>query len=332
MVAMFQKKSPKVGNLIFLSMISFVFIVSCALVLTKNTSLIRISEVRGESSKVKEQVFPPLPVLNSGATFPILSAQAVLAVDVTSGVSLYEKDPDKKLLPASTTKIVTALTAMDYFSPGDILTVKNVSVEGQKMHLVPGEKITFDDLLYGLLVYSANDAAEVIAQNYCLRALACTGQTATGICGRDAFVAAMNAKARELSLIDSHFTNPVGLDGAGHFTTARDLIRASEVAMQYPHFAEIVATKEKVVKSTDGKLAHYLANVNELLGKVDGVLGVKTGWTEAARENLITYIVRDNRKVMLVVLGSSDRFGETKGLIDWIFTNYKWEEVKYPTG
>jgi len=100
--------------------------------------------------------------------------------------------------------------------------------------------------------------------------------------------------------------------------------------MKNPEFANIVGTKEITVKSIDGKIVHKLANVNQLLGKVPGVLGVKTGWTESARENLVTYIERDNHKIMIAVLGSQDRFGETKELINWIFANYSWQEVRLP--
>ncbi len=262
--------------------------------------------------------YPPVPVISKNATFPIFSAQGVLAVDLTSGVTLFEKDADKALLPASTTKIVTALVAMDAFNKDDVLEIGNISIEGQKMGLKKGEKIKVSDLLYGLLVYSANDAAEVLAQDY--------------IGGRDAFVMAMNQKAKSLYLENTNFTNPSGLDGGGNhiISTARDLIRVSSYAMKNPEFAKIVATKEITVKSIDGKIAHRLMNLNELLGKVPGVLGVKPGWTENARENLVTYIERDNHQVMIAVLGSQDRFGETKELINWIFANYSWQEVRSP--
>jgi D-alanyl-D-alanine carboxypeptidase len=174
----------------------------------------------------------------------------------------------------------------------------------------------FEDLLYGLLVYSANDAAETLAQDF------------PG--GYDVFITAMNQKATDLSMKNSHFDNPVGLDTDGQHSTAKDLIRASEVAMRNPTFSKIVGTKNIIVKDDSGKISYSLKNVNELLGVVPGVMGVKTGWTENARENLVTYIERDNHKIMIALLGSQDRFGETKELIDWIFTNYKWQEVKYP--
>jgi D-alanyl-D-alanine carboxypeptidase len=151
--------------------------------------------------------------------------------------------------------------------------------------------------------------------------------------GYDAFITAMNVKSKELSMESSHFENPVGLDNPDQITTARDLVRASEVAMRNPEFAKIVGTKSISITDVTGKVKYNLNNVNELLGVVPGVVGVKTGWTENARENLVTYIERDNQdgashKVVIAVLGSEDRFGETKELIDWIFTNYQWQEVK----
>lgn len=300
-------------KLLYLSLVSFLFISSSALFLTKNF-------LPSPSRVVAyEKAFTPIPVLAQGASFPIVSAQAALAVDLNSGVSFYEKNPDKSLLPASTTKIITALVAMDYYPMDKVLTVGKVTVIGQKMGLINGEKIKVSDLLYGLLVYSANDAAEVLAQNYC-----------AGACGKEAFVNAMNVKAQRLYLKNTKFSNPAGLDdGDGHTTTARDLIKVSQVAMKNPEFAKIVGTREIVVRSVDGKIVHPLRNINELLGKIDGVEGVKTGWTEGARENLVTYINRDNHKVMIAILGSQDRFGETKELIDWIFKNYSWQLVKF---
>ena len=128
-------------------------------------------------------------------------------------------------------------------------------------------------------------------------------------------------------MINSHFENPVGLDGIRQYSTAKDLVRASEVAMRNPEFAKIVGTKQVTVTDVTGKSIYNLRNINELLGSVPGVLGVKTGWTKNARENLVTYIERDGHRVIIAVLGSQDRFGETKELIDWIFTNYSWQEV-----
>jgi D-alanyl-D-alanine carboxypeptidase (penicillin-binding protein 5/6) len=302
------------NNFQFLVMLAFIFVVSSALVISGQAI---VPQPFNSPTVQPSKFFPPLPVLAAESSFPTLSAQGVLAVDLNSGVSLYEKNADAPLLPASTTKIVTALVALDTYQLDQVLLVgKGVSVDGQKMGLYQGEQMTFENLLYGLLVYSANDAAETLAQNY------------PG--GYDAFITAMNQKAKDLSMANSNFDNPVGLDTDGQRSTAKDLIRASEVAMRNPEFAKIVGTKDVVVKDATGRVSYSLKNVNELLGNVPGVMGVKTGWTENARENLVTYIERDNHKVMIAILGSQDRFGETKELIDWVFTSYNWQEVKVP--
>ena len=310
-----KKSLAKIDSVTFFyfTLLTFVFITSSALALSRfNEKPIVIRE------KIELTSFTPIPELSDSSNFPILSAQAALAVDIDSGISLYEKNPNTPLLPASTTKIITALVAMDNYSLETNLTVGKFWVEGQKMGLREGEKIRVDDLLQGLLIFSANDAAEVLALNY------------PG--GRSAFIDAMNEKARTLSLENSNFKNPTGLDGNGHSSTARDLVRVSEFAMRNKKFAQIVATKEKSVTSVDGKIAHKLINLNELVGKVEGVLGVKTGWTEVARENLVTYIERVGHRVMIALLGSQDRFGETEELISWIFENYEWQEVSLPQG
>lgn len=311
-------KFPKIGKsrFLYLSLISFLVIASSTIALSSSENVFKeniiktVNEIMGIS---KSPI--PVPTLTQEASFPVLSAQAVLAIDADSGVTLFEKNADTPLLPASTTKIITALVAFDSYPLDTVLTVGKINVEGQKMGLFKGEKITVENLLYGLLVYSANDAAEVLADNF------------PG--GREAFIEAMNNKAYELSLEKSSFYNPTGLDGNGHVTTAKDLIRVSRIAMQNPIFAQIVSTKEKIVKSVDEKNVYHLTNINELLGKVPGVMGIKTGWTENARENLVTYLERDNHKIYIAVLASQDRFGETKELIDWIFTNYTWKEVNF---
>ena len=296
--------------LIYLLVLAAVVTGSAGLILTKKT------EPKKVLGSVNEQkTFSPIPLLSEGSTFPLVSAEAVLAVDLDSGVILYQKDPDKTLLPASTTKMMTALVAMEYFSIDQEIRVASFNVEGQKMGLTSGEVISVKSLLYGLLIYSANDAAEALARAY------------PG--GRELFVAAMNLKARELHLDNTHFTNPTGLDGEGLTSTARDLIRLAMVAMQNSLFAEIVGTKTITITSVDGRKVYKLGNINKLLGTVDGNLGIKTGWTEEARENLISEVIRNNHKVVIAVLGSQDRFGESKELIEWIFGSYQWTDVVY---
>jgi len=311
---------------LFFLMISFVFISTSAMRLSASEDLSEKTMETGSYLGVStyQKDFPPNPVLVDGSSFPILSAQGVVAVDLKSGVKLYEKNPDSALLPASTTKIITALVSMDTYPLDQILTVpKGVSVDGQKMGLYAGEQMRVEDLLYGLLVYSANDAAMTLAMNYPTPA---SGSAE----GYNGFIEAMNKKVAELSMTNSYFDNPVGLDGVRQTTTARDLLHASEVAMRNSEFVKIVGTKSIVITDVTGKSKYNLKNINELLGEVPGVLGVKTGWTENARENLVTFLDRDGHLIIIVVLGSQDRFGETRQLIDWIFQSYDWQEVKIP--
>ena len=285
-------------------------IASASLVFVRPLKTDVVPEVLSSSRKM----LTPIPKLTSVSQVPIVSAQAVFVMDVDSGVSLYEKNPDAPFLPASITKIVTALTAKDYFSMEDILTVINPAIDGQKMGLVAGEQLSVESLLNGLLVYSANDAAITFAQNY------------PG--GTKGFVNAMNMKAGIIGLTDSNFTNSAGIDDLAQVTTARDMVIAGIYGMQQPWFAEIVTKQQVFVTSADGEIKHNIKNTNELLGKVDGVIGIKTGWTENARENLVTFVRRNDRTIAIALLGSQDRFSETKELIDWIFNSYKWESVE----
>ena len=293
-------------------MLSFVFVSTSALAINKKAEIPK----QLNSSSVKQSFsFPDNPVLGEHVSYPIISAQGVYAIDLDSGVPLYEKQVDTKLLPASTTKIITALVALDVYKLDQIIKIPaGVRVEGQKIGLYEGEEMSVENLLKALLIYSANDSAEALARAYPY--------------GRDAFINLMNIKASELNMYNSHFYNPAGLDGSEQYSTAKDLVRATEIAMKNPVFAEIVGTKEAIVTDVSGKNKYNLKNINKLLGTVDGVKGIKTGWTENARENLVTYVERNNHKVLIALLGSSDRFGETKELIDWIFGNYNWEEVK----
>jgi D-alanyl-D-alanine carboxypeptidase (penicillin-binding protein 5/6) len=309
-------KFLKINNSLFFYfvLLSFIFIVTISLALSKREK----DEIQVNSKPVetKTKEFIPNPVLKDNSkTFPIVSAQAALAIDLSSMTPLYEKNPDLSLLPASTTKIVTALVAMDFYQEDDVLRVDGIKTDGQKMGLFEGENITAGNLLDGLLIFSANDAAEVLAQNY------------PG--GKDQFVRAMNEKAEVYNLKNTHFENPTGFDGNNHYSTAKDLIIIAIEAMRIPKFAQRVKQEGKLVTSVDGVVKHKLITTNKLLGEIDGVLGVKTGWTENARENLVTYLNKDGKHIMIALLGSQDRFGETKEIINWIFENYEWKEVKY---
>ena len=237
-----------------------------------------------------------------------------MIVDVDSSVVMFERNANLLLSPASTTKIMTALVALDTYDLGDVLTIKNVLSDGQSMKLFVGEKMTVENLLFGTLVSSGNDAAYALADNY-------PGGVA-------AFVAAMNEKAKELKLTQTHFTNPMGFDDADHKMSAMDLANLARVALANPVVAKMVAIPQITISDVSHTYYHALVNINELLGKIPGVGGIKTGWTEEAGENLVTLVDRNGHKVILVVLHSDDRFAETTALIDWIFGNFRWEDLK----
>jgi D-alanyl-D-alanine carboxypeptidase (penicillin-binding protein 5/6) len=252
----------------------------------------------------------PYPV-NIGKQAPALTARGIYIVDLDSMVPLLVKNPDLRLRPASTTKIMTALVALDAFGESEVLTAKNANnAIGKAIHLKSGERVTFENMLYGLLLESGNDAAYALAENY------------PG--GYSAMVETMNEKAKKLGMRDTNFRNVSGVDEFRHETTVHDLAILTSSAMKNTQFSEVVGTKEKEIESLDGTVVHKLVNTNQLLGEVPGVLGVKTGLTELAGESLVTYVERDGHRIVLVMLGSQDRFGETKKLINWVFENHEW--------
>lgn len=256
---------------------------------------------------------PPFPQKTTNISAPFVSAQGVLVMDIPSGVILYQKNPNVRFSPASTTKIVTALVAFDYFKLDDMLEVRSVDKNEATMGLVTGEKLTLESLLYGLLVKSANDAALTIAENY-----------PAGVKG---FVSAMNEKAKSLGLKDTHFQNPMGFDDTNHYTTAAELGKLARLALKNPILAKIVATRSITVSDVTYTYFHELRNINQLLGNIPGVAGIKTGFTENAEECLIALIKRNDTQVLVVILKSRDRFGETASLIDWVYRNHAWVDI-----
>lgn len=253
----------------------------------------------------------PYPRLKTGAQEPpYLTAQAAIALDSVSGAIFYAKNERMQFWPASTTKLMTALVALELYDPDDIITVRNPLTEGSIMGLLDGEQISVENLLYGLLIHSANDAAYALAR-----------QHEEGMSG---FVEDMNDKAVEIGLENTHFFNPAGFDNEKQFTTVLDLSRLTRIAMQNRTVLHMVGIPAITVSDSTFTHFHELKNVNQLLGTVPGVAGVKTGWTENAKENLINLTKRDGQSVITIVLGSNDRFGETVQLTEWVFNNTVW--------
>lgn len=252
-----------------------------------------------------------LPPVSKDIPTPLLNARAILAKDLSTGTILYQKDANLSVPIASTTKIMTALVASEYFKSNSILRVDiGAQVSGAKVGLIRGEDLSFRSLLYGMLLNSGNDAAYALAENY-----------PGGVLG---FVSAMNKKAQDLNLQNTHFENPAGFDHLKHYSSAKDLAVITEESLKSSSLSRIFATKQTNIVSLDKKYTHSLSNLNKLLSQVKGVLGVKTGFTKEAKENLVTLVEREGHQILTVVLGSDNRFGESTKLIEWVYANFNW--------
>lgn len=238
-------------------------------------------------------------------SLPDLTAESVLMYDLSENKILYDRDPDVKHPMASLTKIMTAIIALETQKPDDKYIVTKDAIVGEdSMGVSPGEVYGFEDLLYGLLLPSGNDAAEVLAHNYPT--------------GRAGFVEAMNNKAKALGMLNTHYTNPSGLEGDGaQYTTAYDLLIVTKYALEQPQFAQAVSTATYTIPQTSTHKELDLGNETNLLTTYPGVRGVKTGYTPEAGLCLVTYLDYGGHKIIGIILNSQNRRGEMKDLLDY---------------
>lgn len=252
-----------------------------------------------------------LPVVKKEGYLPLLSAKSAIVMDAESGVVLFKKDPYLRLHPASITKMAAAIAALELYPVDEVIEVKEEYPVGKVMELVKGERITVGNLFYGLLVHSANDAAYILA-----------GQSPENVAN---FIDRMNEFSKKIGLYDTHFVNFDGEDDQNHYSTAFDLAHLTRWALKNNLFREAIQLKEMTVTDIDGLIVHKIESTNELLGVIPEIKGVKTGWTSIAGECFVGLIEEDGRRLITVILGSNDRFGETKMLIDWVKNNVYWE-------
>ena len=233
-----------------------------------------------------------------------VSAEHAIVMDGKTGRVFYEKRADDKSLIASTTKIMTALLVCQNCNVLDMVTIPKeaVGIEGSSMYLREGEKLTVQELLYGMMLASGNDAAAALA-------IYCGGSM-------EAFVAMMNEKAQILNLSNTHFANPQGLDAPEHYSTARDLAQLAAYAMDDPIFAQTVATKRI---SAAGRM---LQNHNKLLWQMDGAEGVKTGYTKAAGRILVSSASRNGRRLICVTINDGNDWADHKALLNDGFADF----------
>ena len=234
-----------------------------------------------------------------------LSAEHAILMDADSGRVLYEKDADSRSLIASTTKIMTALVVCEQCNVLDRVRImpEAVGIEGSSMYLQADEILTVQELLYGLMLQSGNDAAVALAI-YC-------GGTVEG------FAQLMNDEARRIGLTGTHFENPNGLDNENHYSTARDLAKLTAYAMKNEIFAKTVSTKSIQVGGRS------LTNHNKLLWRYEGADGVKTGYTKAAGRILVSSATRDGRQLIAVTIHAPDDWNDHTRLLDYGFSQFE---------
>ena len=236
------------------------------------------------------------------------SAQSAILIEASSGRALYEQNPDQQMLIASTTKIMTAIVALESCALDERVEITQAHmVEGSSMYLKPGETLTMEELLYGLMLCSGNDAALAVA-DYC-------GP------GVEAFVEKMNDKAADLGMTNTSFANPNGLDADTHYSTARDMAALAAYAMQNETFARIVSTERITIGG------RTMVNHNKLLGAYDGCVGLKTGYTKAAGRTLVSCAVRGDLQLIAVTLKDGNDWADHTALFDYGFSHYTQQQL-----
>ena len=246
-----------------------------------------------------------------------ITSRIALIYDRASGKILYEKNGNKQTPMASTTKIMTAIVVLENAKLTDTVTItsKAASMGGSRLGLKKNDKITVNDLLYGLMLRSGNDAAVALAIH--------VGGSV------EEFADMMNEKATELGLYNSHFIVPHGLDNEGHYTTAYELAKIADYALKIDKFKEIVGTKVTTIYING--YAKKINNTNNLLGSVSGVYGVKTGFTNGAGRCLVTACKRDDLDIITVIIGADTnniRSKDTIKLIQYAYTEFEVINIK----
>ena len=250
-------------------------------------------------------------------TEPTINSRAAIVYERSSGKILYGKEENEKRKMASTTKIMTAIVVLENTNLDDIITIssKAAGTGGSRLGLHKDDKISIQDLLYGLLLCSGNDAAVALAEHV-------SGDLSN-------FANMMNSKATSLGLSSTHFVTPHGLDDDNHYTTAYELALITNYALKNDVFANLVKTKTYTISINNHPKT--LSNTNELLGNLDGVYGVKTGFTNGANRCLVTAVKRDNMNIICIVLGADTKKDRTKdsiNLINYSFNNFKMVHIK----
>lgn len=242
---------------------------------------------------------------------PSVSAKSAVLIECSSGKAVFEKNAHARMPMASTTKIMTALVVIENALLTDTVKIPREAcgIEGSSIYLREGEEFTVEELLYALLLASANDAATALA-------LHISGSV-------EAFADRMNELARDLCLKDTHFTNPHGLHDADHYTTAYELAIIARAAAENDTFRKITSTQKTVIRRDSKESARLLTNHNKLLRSYDGCFGIKTGFTKTSGRCLVSGAERDGMSFIAVTLNAPDDWNDHKNLLNAAFSQYK---------
>ena len=289
-----QKKS------VFSKAVIFVTVISLCFQLVAAGTVIRATDT-GDHTDAVLSVASPLSV----------SARSAILIEAQSGQVVWEKNADEILPMASTTKIMTALVAIENSNLEKTVEVSSdaVGIEGSSVYLYENERLSMEDLLYAMLLESANDAAAAIA-------IEVGGDI-------DSFADMMNKKAVELGLENTHFENPHGLDGDEHYTTARELGIIAAEAMKNPGFRTIVSTFKKTIPLNETEGVRLLINHNKMLKGYDGAVGVKTGYTKKSGRCLVSAAQRDGVELICVTLNAPDDWADHKKMLDYGLSKFE---------
>lgn len=267
------------------------------------------NEILDDNSTINSQIVETLETSSPETNLPDINSRAAVVIDRATNTILYGKKETEHRKMASTTKIMTCLLVIENCDLSETIEVskKSAGTGGSRLGLKTGDKITINDLLYGLMLCSGNDTAVALAEHI--------GGSIEG------FAEIMNNRAKELGLENTHFVTPHGLDADEHYTTAYELAKLTNYALNNEIFAKIVGTKTYTV--TINGYPKTISNTNELLGNLNGVYGVKTGFTNGANRCLVTACKRNNLDIICVVLGADTKKFRTQDSIKLIEYSFK---------
>lgn len=277
------------------------------------TSPVTYDVIENDHIMAMQQLLSENPKLVKEVQMPLISARSAYVYDLKNNKVLYSLNEHIKSAPASTTKLMTALVSLDLYSLSETveMPLHCTSVDSTKAGYLAEIKIPVSELIQTLLVGSSGDSACALS---------------TGKVSYSEFISLMNKYAKEFSMYDSNFTNPIGLDDTdgSHYSTAVDLAILADHSISNEFISQTIQLKEITVNLGLPELDQEILNTNRLLWEIPQTRGVKTGTTLGAGEVLIYEYVEDQKDILIVVMGSSDRFTDTKSLLSWVLESYIW--------